>query len=82
MEYESSHDWQDTDWDEEEDLDDDYSELLPCPSCGYEVYEETERCPACGEYIVFSQSALDSWPPWAVALGFLGIVAVILTLLL
>ena len=84
MDYESSEDWEETDWEESEweEDDDDEVELLPCPSCGAEIYEDAEYCSICGEYIVFSTNTLDSWPPWAVALGFLGIIAVILTLLL
>ena len=27
-------------------------ETLPCPSCGAEVYEETQRCPHCGDWIM------------------------------
>ena len=40
-------------WREEYDeFEDDRTEALPCPSCGAEVYEETQRCPHCGDWIV------------------------------
>ena len=31
---------------------DDHPEVLPCPSCGAEVHEETQRCPHCGDWIM------------------------------
>lgn len=73
-------DWEYPEPDEFEDEDD--VETRACPFCGLQVYEEAERCPACGEYVVFSDAAFSGWPWWSVALGVLGIVAVILTLTL
>ncbi|MBL8826410.1 MAG: hypothetical protein JNM18_05455 [Planctomycetaceae bacterium] len=45
-----------SDDDDEDDFDPDVYdsddlELVPCPHCGSEIYEETERCPQCGEYV-------------------------------
>lgn len=69
----------DDDWDapESDGRDDDELELLPCPSCGKDIYEETEACPYCGEYVTHSTSALAGRPLWYVALAILGIVSVI-----
>ncbi len=39
----------DDDWVED---DDDGNDLLACPSCGKEVYEETQQCPHCREWII------------------------------
>ncbi len=47
MSYDDDQDWQD----EFEEFSDEEIELLPCPSCGEMIYEESERCPKCGEWI-------------------------------
>lgn len=71
----------DSDWDDSDGWDDEPVDLIDCPHCGAEVYEEAEQCPRCGEYITrVSTSAWDGKPAWWVVLGLLGIVAVILTL--
>ena len=31
--------------------DDDGLPTVPCPHCGEEVFEDSERCPECGQYI-------------------------------
>jgi len=61
--------------------DDDDVETLPCPSCGKQIYEETEACPYCGDYVTHSNSALAGKPLWFVALAVLGIIAVIASIL-
>jgi len=71
-------DWEFPEPDENED--EDVSETRACPSCGAEIYEDVEQCPACGEYVAVSDAAISGWPWWFVALGLIGIVAVILTL--
>ncbi|RJP36807.1 MAG: hypothetical protein C4547_06700 [Phycisphaerales bacterium] len=30
---------------------DDDAEVLPCPSCGADVYEDADQCPICGQWI-------------------------------
>ena len=38
---------------DDDDLWDDFaSEVVACPECGEEVYEDAEQCPLCGAYIV------------------------------
>jgi hypothetical protein len=27
-------------------------DVLPCPSCGEAVFEDTEKCPSCGEWVM------------------------------
>jgi hypothetical protein len=56
---------------------DDSSDVVPCPSCGAEVYEDAEQCPSCGDYIVHSRSAWHGKPWWWVLLGLAGIAAVV-----
>ena len=80
MDHRPLEDWEFPEPDDEED--EDYAETVACPACAADVYEDAESCPACGEYIVLSKSGLSDWPGWFVALGLVGILAVILALLL
>jgi hypothetical protein len=57
--------------------DDDESDVVPCPKCGADVYEDAEQCPSCGEYIVHPTSAWHGKPWWWIAVGMAGITAVI-----
>ncbi|HEV3168469.1 MAG TPA: zinc-ribbon domain-containing protein [Isosphaeraceae bacterium] len=68
------------DWDEDglnDDDDNDHSGVVPCPSCGAEVYDDAEQCPACGDHIVHPTNQWYGKPWWWVVLGLLGIAAVI-----
>lgn len=70
-------DWND-DWeDPEPDTNDDAEQLVPCASCGEQIYEDAEKCPHCGEYVVASTSAFAGRPLWFCALGLLGVAATI-----
>lgn len=55
---------------------------IPCHHCGTEVYEEAPACPICGELIVRSTHPFAEKPAWYIALGVVGIIAVIWTLLI
>jgi len=57
--------------------DDDSSEVVPCPECGADVYEDAEQCPTCGQYIVHSTSPWRGKPWWWVVLGLAGIMAML-----
>ena len=61
---------------------DESSELIPCPECGAEIHEESQRCPACGTYVVHRASLWFGRPWWWVVLGALGIGAATLAMLL
>lgn len=63
-----------TDWDDRYD-DDDEAELLKCPSCGREVYEETQQCPYCGDWITphAAHAGLPLWVRWAALMLLLAI---------
>jgi zinc-ribbon domain len=74
----------DDDDEEEEDLDDvwaeddaDETDVVPCPACGAEVYEDAEQCPACGQSIVHGTSPWRGRPRWWILLGLAGIAAVL-----
>ncbi|MFQ5732738.1 MAG: zinc ribbon domain-containing protein [Planctomycetaceae bacterium] len=72
-------------WDDEFDEDgadsgDDPTPLVHCPNCGGEVYREADSCPHCGEFLIGEDGPLGGKPAWFVALGLLGIVAVLLVL--
>jgi len=69
--------------DDDDGYDDDSVELLPCPECGAEIYEEAQRCPYCGAYVVHSSGNLfDGRAWWWIVLGVLGIISVVVTLTL
>lgn len=42
------------------DADDDAVDLVPCPHCGAEIYEDAEQCPICGEYVIRTSTNV----PW------------------
>ena len=73
--------WSDDDSDDEESFDpDEPVDLVPCPTCGTEIYEEAQRCPACGEYVIHGRSPpWEGQPAWYIALAVLGVVAVLVT---
>lgn len=61
----------DDEYPDEDDLDDEISETLPCPECGAEVYEDSDRCPACGAYITQLTATGVGRLPWWAVLGLL-----------
>ena len=68
----------DQEWQAEfEEFQDDQPEVLPCPSCGAEVYEETQRCPHCGEWIMpLAASARNRSRLW-IAVVLLALIAIL-----
>ena len=73
----------DDDWSGESDFDEDEeleSEVLPCPNCGADVYEDAPQCPECGSYITFRASVWSARSWWWILLGLLGVAATILAL--
>jgi hypothetical protein len=78
----------DGDWvagDEDELLGDDYDDglddeivMVSCPACGADVIADVGKCPCCGEYL---EPVVEGWqgrPWWWIALGLLGVIAVIM----
>ncbi|UUO07090.1 RNA-protein complex protein Nop10 [Blastopirellula sp. J2-11] len=59
---------------------DDY--LDHCPQCGGEIYSEADVCPHCGEYLFHHHSPWSNQSFWWVALGLLGVIAVITSLII
>lgn len=72
----------DDEYPDENDLDDESSETLPCPECGAEIYEDTVRCPACGAYVTFDTRPWSGRPPWWILLGLVAAVIAVLILAL
>ena len=70
----------DREFPDEDDLDGDGGEYLPCPECGVDIYEDSQRCPYCGSYVTFSTHPFTGRAWWWVALGLLGILSVIVIL--
>ena len=62
--------------------DDQAGELVPCPHCGLEIYEEALQCPHCGDYVVHRSSIWAQRPTWWVVIGLLGVLATLLALTL
>lgn len=60
--YDNNDEWAD-DW-----ADNSEPEVLPCPSCGKSVYEETQQCPHCGEWIM-PHAASARTPSWVRIVG-------------
>jgi predicted RNA-binding Zn-ribbon protein involved in translation (DUF1610 family) len=60
-----------------EDSDDDGADVVPCPSCGVELYDDAEQCPNCGEYVVHRSNVWHGKPWWWVILGLAGVIAVL-----
>jgi len=77
---ESSDPLGDDEYPDDDAWDDESAELMPCPECGADIYEETQRCPHCGSYITLTSSPLAGRSWWWIALGLLGLLAVILAL--
>ncbi len=46
---------------------DDEGDVVPCPGCGSEVYEETQKCPHCGDWITPSVALNRKNPIWIIA---------------
>lgn len=67
-------------WPDDDDSDNDEGEFLPCPECGADIHEESPRCPFCGSYVTFSTHPFTGRSWWWVALGLLGILAMIVML--
>jgi predicted RNA-binding Zn-ribbon protein involved in translation (DUF1610 family) len=74
----------DDDWEvpDPDEFDDDDADLVKCPSCGEEIFEEAQQCPYCGDYVVHSTtSALVGRPFWFCVIGLLGMAATAFCLL-
>ncbi len=62
------------------DIEDDEEMTIPCPKCGAEVFDDADQCPSCGWYLIHDTRAWSGKSIWWIALGLLGIIAVILAL--
>lgn len=67
------------DWPEDAD---DETQVVTCPACGAEVYEDAEQCPVCGEWITSSTHPFAGRGLWFIGLGLLGILATIAALII
>ncbi len=77
----SVDDWDEGAWDYDVGGDDSESDVVPCPACGADIYEDAEQCPVCREYITHDTSTWSTRPTWWILLGIAGIIAVIIALL-
>jgi hypothetical protein len=69
------------DWeypDSDESNDDDGTATVTCAACGSDIYEDAPQCPVCGEYVTsIGGTVWGGRSGWWIALGLLGIIAVI-----
>ena len=70
--------WEDA---ETADPDDQIEEVVPCPHCGLDVFEDAEQCPHCGDYVVHRSSSWDGKPTWWIMIGLLGVLAALVALM-
>lgn len=66
--------WDDVDDDFDDGGVDDGAELISCPHCGAEIYEDSEQCAICGEYVTHASTNL-AWFWRATAMILLGCLA-------
>jgi hypothetical protein len=71
-------DLEDREYPDEDDLDPDDDETVPCPHCHEPVYEDAERCPACGHYLSRDDAPFQRKPTWIIV-GFLACMVVVLS---
>ncbi len=87
-------DWEDLEFDDDDDEnpdaddqdddfdadDDEETSVVPCPSCGADVYEEADRCPHCGSFIDPTAAPRRDKPGWWVGLSRVSVVWLVLSL--
>jgi hypothetical protein len=61
----------------DEDDDDSESDTRACAQCGADVYEDAEQCPYCSAWLTSETGAWRGRAWWWIALGALGIVALL-----
>jgi len=78
-----AYDDADDDFEDDNDADDDFAtdDLVECPHCGAAIFDDSVACPRCGEYITHSSHPFAGRPWWWLALGALGIIALLTALL-
>jgi hypothetical protein len=72
-------DWLEGNPDDEDDVypdDEDEEPTIPCPHCGAEIHEDSERCPSCEAYIS-KQDAPPSPKPWWFIVGVIACLYVV-----
>ena len=65
----------------EPDDDDDSYDVVACPNCGREVFEDADQCPYCSFYITSTTSPWRDRPTWWIVLGIAGVVLTLLAIL-
>ena len=61
---------------DEDDGEEDEESLIPCPSCGRSIHEESQRCPGCGHYLSEEDFPAARKPWWIIVGALLAFYAV------
>lgn len=75
----------DSEFADDDDHDDDFddaADVIPCPECGEDIYDDVIQCPHCHAYVTADTSVWSGRSWWWIAVGVLGILAVIYSLTL
>jgi hypothetical protein len=64
------------DWDDEDEPVDHDDGTAPCPYCGRDILEDSERCPECGSYISREDAPYQRKPWWIIIGVIAGLYAV------
>ena len=64
------------------DPDGDKPALVPCSSCGAQIYDDSVTCPKCGDYVVADTNPWSGHSVAWIVLGALGVLATVAVLAL
>lgn len=56
---------------------DDDESTIPCPHCGRQVYEDSERCPYCENYLSAEDAPPAAKPVWIIVATVLCLAAIL-----
>lgn len=59
------------DWDDDDEVNDEGGDTIPCPNCHRHIHEDSVRCPHCENYLSEEDDATPPRRrPWWIILGF------------
>ncbi|MBJ44918.1 MAG: zinc ribbon domain-containing protein [Planctomycetaceae bacterium] len=70
----------DREYPDPDETEDDF-DVVPCPHCGQDVFEDSVQCPYCSQYITSTTNPWSGRPTWWIVLGIAGVVLTVLAIL-